>query len=196
LRIDRALSAVRGGLGLAILVAWWLTLGPRGVTPVLLLVPGALFVVAVIVHDAVVRRRHVAERAVAFYDRGLARLEDRWVGGGEMGARFRDDTHPYAADLDLFGRASLFELLCTARTRVGQETLARWLRVPASAREVVRVKQRWPNCGWPSTCAKTWPWWATTSSPRCLPTRSSDGAPRLPRPFPGTRVPSRPFSPS
>ena len=36
--------------------------------------------------------------------------------------------HPYAKDLDLFGRGSLYQLLCTARTRMGQDTLAAWLR--------------------------------------------------------------------
>ena len=45
-------------------------------------------------------------------------------------------SHPYARDLDLFGRASVFELLCTARTRAGEETLAQWLLAPASPDEV------------------------------------------------------------
>ena len=48
--------------------------------------------------------------------------------------------HPYARDLDLFGRASLFELLCTARTRAGEETLAQWLLVPATP-QTVRERQ-------------------------------------------------------
>ena len=43
----------------------------------------------------------------------------------------------YSRDLDLFGVGSLFELLCTARTRAGQETLAYWLLAPASP-EVIR----------------------------------------------------------
>jgi hypothetical protein len=139
-RVDHALSAIRIGLGVAFLVLWWFTLGPDGVTPLVLLLPVVVFAVVAVVHEAVARRRRVAERAVAFYDRGLARLEDRWAGQGEMGTRFLDESHPYVADLDLFGRASLFELLCTARTRAGQETLARWLRAPASPDEV-RARQ-------------------------------------------------------
>jgi hypothetical protein len=131
-RVDSALSVVRGLLALSFLFVFWLTLGPRGVTPFLLLVPVVLFLVVVVIHDAVVRRRQAADRAVSFYERGLLRLEDRWAGTGEQGSRFLEVAgHPYAADLDLFGRASLFELLCTARTHAGQETLARWLREPA-----------------------------------------------------------------
>ncbi|HXP09869.1 MAG TPA: hypothetical protein VN828_15300, partial [Acidobacteriaceae bacterium] len=53
---------------------------------------------------------------------------------------FLEPSHPYARDLDLFGRASLFELLCTARTRAGEETLALWLLSPATP-EKVRERQ-------------------------------------------------------
>ena len=60
------------------------------------------------------------------------RLDDRWIGTGATGERFSEPAHPYAEDLDLFGRGSLFELLSTARTHVGEETLAEWLRTPAS----------------------------------------------------------------
>ena len=77
-----------------------------------------------------------APRLVAFYDRGLARLEDRWIGTGETGERFLTDDHLYAADLDLFGRGSLFELLSLARTRTGEETLAGWLKHPAAAEAI------------------------------------------------------------
>src|SRR5262249_24795472 len=44
--------------------------------------------------------------------------------------------HVYSADLDLFGVGGLFELLCIARTRMGEETLANWLLRPASLDEI------------------------------------------------------------
>jgi hypothetical protein len=43
-------------------------------------------------------------------------------------------------DLDLFGRGSLFERLCLARTRAGRETLAHWLGGPAPPEEI-RARQ-------------------------------------------------------
>src|SRR5262249_1915021 len=73
---------------------------------------------------------------VAFYDAGLARLGDDWKGKGQPGTRFADENHPYAADIDLFGTGSLFELLCTARTRTGENTLAGWLMHGAAPEEV------------------------------------------------------------
>ena len=87
-------------------------------------------------HDGVVRARSAAQRAIQFYERGLARIEDRWAGTGEAGERFRDDRHLYANDLDIFGRGSLFELLSLARTRAGEETLAAWLTHPSALPEV------------------------------------------------------------
>jgi hypothetical protein len=80
-------------------------------------------------------------RAIAFYERALARLDGRWAGTGESGERFLDEHHLYAPDLDLFGDASLFQLLSSARTRMGEETLAGWLLAP-SPPETVRLRQQ------------------------------------------------------
>jgi len=108
--------------------AWWL------------LLPALVFAWLMQRHDRVLRSRADVTRGIRFYERGLARIEDRWRGGGEPGERFRDDRHVYANDLDLFGTGSLFELLSLARTYTGEETLARWLTTAAGATEV-RARQ-------------------------------------------------------
>lgn len=74
------------------------------------------------------RQVECIRRAIRFYERGAARLENRWQGSGEDGARFIDPHHPYSTDLDLFGHASVFQLLTTARTRGGEDRLAAWLK--------------------------------------------------------------------
>ena len=104
----------------------------------LLLVPAAAFVLLAVMQEKLIRRLRQRARSIQFYERGLARLQDRWAGTGESGERFLDPSHPYARDLDLFGKASLFELLCTARTRAGEETLAAWLLAAAPVDEVLR----------------------------------------------------------
>jgi hypothetical protein len=81
------------------------------------------------------------ERAVKFYERGIARLEDNWSGSGEKGARFADKSHPYSEDLDLFGEGSMFELLSTARTKAGEERLASWLLTAATIPEILARQQ-------------------------------------------------------
>jgi MutS-like protein len=139
-RRDRAIADLRLGIvGLGLLMAW-LAIGPGILAPWWLLLPVFAFFTLLVIHDRVIQQRGQAARAAAFYDRGLARLENRWAGTGVTGERFRDESHPYAGDLDLFGKGSLFELLCTARTHAGQETLATWLLGPSSP-DVVRRRQ-------------------------------------------------------
>src|SRR5580698_9326633 len=114
----------------------WLIWGRGLLSPFWLALPAAVFVCLIVAHERVLRARRAAGRAVAHYERALARLDGQWSGHGETGERFLDAAHPYAADLDLFGQGTLFELLSTARTRMGEETLAAWLRAPAPPDEV------------------------------------------------------------
>ena len=103
----------------------------------LLAVPVVVFIGLAVLQEKLIRRLRLRARSIQFYERGLARLEDRWAGSGETGERFLNPAHPYARDLDLFGAASLFELLCTARTRAGEETLAVWLLASAPVDEIL-----------------------------------------------------------
>jgi hypothetical protein len=118
---------------ITLLLAFWLLRHPATVE--LLAVPIAVYVALAIAHEKVIRSMRRRARCIEFYDRGIARLENRWAGHGETGERFLDALHPYARDLDVFGNASLFQLLTTARTRAGEETLAAWLLSAAPARE-------------------------------------------------------------
>ena len=124
---DRRLSYARLLLGVVFVAVAWAALWQRSVTGWWLLVPSAAFAIMIRVHDGVIRSHEAASRAVEWYTRGLARLEDRWAGSGATGTRFIDDTHPYSNDLDLFGDGSLFQLLSTAQTTTGEETLAAWI---------------------------------------------------------------------
>ncbi|MEN8150877.1 MAG: DNA mismatch repair protein MutS [Planctomycetota bacterium] len=97
----------------------------------LVAIPVVAFIGLVIAHERVIRSRDSARRAEAFHERGLARLAETWHGSGTPGERYLDRDHPCAGDLDLFGKGSLFELLCTARTRAGEDDLAARLSGPA-----------------------------------------------------------------
>ena len=95
------------------------------------------FTVLVIRHERVVSEHRRADKAAGVYERGMARIEDRWPGSGASGERFRTQDHVFADDLDLFGSGSLFQLLSTARTPIGEATLARWLLTPSPVAEVI-----------------------------------------------------------
>jgi hypothetical protein len=125
--------------GLIILAIFLSAKGPR-ISGLWLFVAIGIFIALVAYHVSVRRKRAQAERAIAYYDSRIARIEDRWIGTGSTGERFDAPHHVYAADLDLFGKGSLFQLLSMARTRMGEETLARWLLAPASA-ATIRTRQ-------------------------------------------------------
>jgi hypothetical protein len=133
---DHAFAVVKLSLGLlTVVVAIWL-MKYHATKIFYLLIPIVLFVLLAILHERVLRRRREYARLRAYYERGIARVENRWVGTGESGERFLDAAHPYARDLDIFGAGSLFQLLCTARTQSGEETLAAWLQTAASIPEI------------------------------------------------------------
>ena len=144
------LRAMHLGLGYARLatalgflgVAWFtifLKEGPRW----MVVVPMVLFVALGVWQGRVSRRRDAARRAVEMYRLGMARVEDRWMGleEREVGAmsvemRARLAASLYAEDLDIVGRGGMFELLCRARTRMGEEMLLGWLLEPAGVGEI------------------------------------------------------------
>jgi hypothetical protein len=117
-----------------ILAGWILTTRISAIFWVSL--PLSLLILFAITHERVIRAIRRCSRRIAFYERCLARIGNKWMGTGETGDRFSDPSHPYARDLDIFGVGSLFELLCTARTRAGEEILAKWLLAPAPPDEV------------------------------------------------------------
>ena len=110
------------------LSGWWL------------LAPFAAYIALGFLLDRTNRATDRVNRAIEFYKQAIARLENRWAGLGETGERFLDDHHLYGADLDVFGPGSLFELVCAARTRMGEDTLAAWLSRPSDL-ETIQSRQ-------------------------------------------------------
>jgi hypothetical protein len=130
-RRHRALGYGRLAAVTAAAAVVWLALAGQ-LSVVWAAIPIAVFAVLAVIHDQLLRTLERRRRAQRFFERALARLDGKWAGIGEPGDRYLDPAHPYARDLDLFGPGSLFELLCTARTHIGEDTLARWLLAPAT----------------------------------------------------------------
>ena len=129
-RRHRALGYGRLAAVTAAAALVWLALTGQ-LSIVWITLPIAFFAVLVVIHDRLLRTLERRRRAQRFFERALARLDGKWAGTGDPGDRYLDPAHPYARDLDLFGPASLFELLSTARTHIGEDTLAQWLLAPA-----------------------------------------------------------------
>lgn len=142
-RYDRrhiSLGNARLGVACCAVVMAWMVFSRGWFNGWWLLAPAGAFLILAVIHERILRQRDHCERAAKFYERGLGRLGDSWTGKGEAGDRFRDESHPYSDDLDLFGKGSLFELLSIARTRAGEEFLAAWLSAPAPLDEI-RARQ-------------------------------------------------------
>lgn len=95
---------------------------------------------------ALVRRHRLLDRARRRYEElrrineeAGQRLARRWDALPLRHGARPEPSHPYAADLDLFGRASLFHLLEAVGTGLGEKILTRWLLAPAPP---VTVRER------------------------------------------------------
>jgi hypothetical protein len=130
-RSHARIGSLRLGLAALFLITAWLCFGPYAFPRFWPLLPAAAFIALVLYHHRVRALRTRARRAMDFYLAGLDRIRDRWHGSGPAGGQFDVQHHIYAADLDLFGSGSLFQLLCAARTPLGEKTLAQWLLAPA-----------------------------------------------------------------
>ncbi len=140
-RQHRNLGIANLTLGVGTLVLIGLALVAKFISVFWVLAPLSAIVILATIHGRILKRRERSLRTAAYYQQALARIDHRWMGTGKTGERFQSASHPYSRDLDLLGAGSLFELLCAARTWVGEETLAQWL-LAAAAPDEVRARQQ------------------------------------------------------
>jgi hypothetical protein len=144
-RVSERVSRVRLATFLlaAALLVWTLS---RGVTPPPVIASAILFAIfgALVVWHARVEERMARHEALRLVNvRALARLARDWnaLPSADLPRHLQNEQHPFALDLDLFGRASLFQWLGPAATTQGESTLAGWLLHPAPSAEIVERQE-------------------------------------------------------
>ena len=92
-------------------------------------------------HQALKTKQNYLQVLCEIYDQALKRLAGEWKSFPDTGEDFKDPSHPYSEDLDLFGASSLFQWINTAKTFRGREKLKEWLIEPSVEGGVIQKKQ-------------------------------------------------------
>ena len=124
-------------------LVWWLGFGGGVVACALAAILLLVFGVLVVVHARIEDRTQWLDALREVNARGILRVDREWNGlpPAPPPATVDVERHPYAIDLDLFGRASLFQWMGPAATSFGSSTLAGWLLEPADPGEIL-LRQR------------------------------------------------------
>jgi ABC-type multidrug transport system fused ATPase/permease subunit len=86
-----------------------------------------LFIAAAIRHQVIEKRLETSREMIRRNEEGKARIARNWKELPDRSPPAELVSSLFARDLDLFGRASLFDLLCTANTWEGRNAVARAL---------------------------------------------------------------------
>ena len=121
----RLLVAAAGLLSLVLLVERQSPMAAAGMGCALV-----VFVWLVVRHDRTEGRREAAVAMADLNREAVARLARDWAGLSPSWRPHVAGDHPYAHDIDLFGHASLVQVLGPVRTPTGRRTLSGWLLHP------------------------------------------------------------------
>jgi len=122
---------------IAIGIFLYLSVGPDRIALWPVALPAAAGCLAFVEAQRCKSRIRDASCLMDLYRDRLSRVRYQWTGKGDGGKDLEMDGHLSAADLDLFGEGSLFELLSDVQTPAGRETLASWLQHAGQPEEVI-----------------------------------------------------------
>ncbi len=91
-------------------------------------------------HNKIAKKKKISQLLSQINKEEVKRLNHDFEGIYD-GNEFVDEHHPYAVDLDIFGRSSLFQLINRAGTVDGAQLLKSWL-VKASSKEIIELRQK------------------------------------------------------
>lgn len=105
------------------------------------------FVLLVFAFAWLVARQSGFEKQKQYYD-DLQQVNENEIGNIQAhsniygdGARYNNDKHFYTSDLDIYGNASLYQLINRAATTPGNNKLAGWFNAPASKQTVLQRQE-------------------------------------------------------
>ncbi|MDD4802008.1 MAG: DNA mismatch repair protein MutS [Syntrophomonas sp.] len=107
----------------------------------LLLCTLVIFLFLVVKHDKIINETNRYRNMAEINEKCLLRMDGNWEDFADDGAEFINPAHSYTEDLDIFGRASLFQWINTCNTYGGKEILRSLLENPDMNRDLVKQRQ-------------------------------------------------------
>lgn len=96
-----------------------------------------LFAILLKIHNKIAHEKAHVLFMATINNNEISRLETD-LKTFDTGERFLDPNHPYLADLDIFGKNSLFQLLNRCTTESSKRLLANWLSKAAAHKEILQ----------------------------------------------------------
>jgi len=144
------LITVIAGLGFAI---FFYTDNDYDLMAVVLIAATMMFTILAHYHSKVIQKRKYAAILCEINEKALKRVENQWKDFADKGEEFKDENHNYTGDLDIFGKASLFQWINCAYTYIGRDKLRKTLEEPKFTVEEIykrqeAIKELASNLGW------------------------------------------------
>jgi DNA mismatch repair ATPase MutS len=140
-KLETRLSFMRLGAFMGALLLFYFALGTSLGFAVFLLLAGlAVFVNILKKHLATSRKKTHLQNLLIINQKELDCIHGNFQSYPD-GKEFMDKEHPYSGDLDIFGKASLFQFINRTTSKPGSITLAKWLQHPAEISEIFRRQE-------------------------------------------------------
>ncbi len=120
---------------------WLYFLKMQGTSTIVFFTTLLVFIVLVVMHERVHRTKDKTESLYRINEQGIKRFDGEWKGFKETGEVFADENHFFSWDLDIFGKASLFQRMNAAETYIGKEKLKASLITPQKSCEAIAQRQ-------------------------------------------------------
>lgn len=98
-----------------------------------------IFIYLIIIHNKEIEKRKYSISLRRINEKALKRLNGEWKSFEDDGNEFKQDSHNYSADLDIFGKSSLFQWINCSKTFMGRQELKDRLTNPLSS--VLEIKK-------------------------------------------------------
>lgn len=132
-------------LGHVLFVGWIIYLILTGDASAMALVISSFFAVILVAfwiyHEKLKQQINYGEGMIAINWRHLDRISGNWSGFADIGSEFVNHDHPYASDLDIVGKKSIFQFLNTTHTWHGRQKFADDLLSPSYSDDEIVQRQ-------------------------------------------------------